>query len=900
VTSASSSPDPNEALLAEAVQVLEQHGEAGLQAFLGQHLDAAESLRAGLERLRRMALLAPPPGPVGGPAPGQPQRFGEFRVVRQLGQGGMGVVYVALQTSLQRQVALKVVRPELLLSPTARERFQREVEAVARLQHPGIVPILAVGSDPAQPWFAMEYVEGRSLDELLAALHGKEAARATGGMLRSAFAGLGTAGSGVAGAFAGSYWETCVRFVQQVAATMSYVHARGIVHRDLKPSNILVTPQGQAMVLDFGLAHVQDLQRMTQQEAPVGSPAYMAPEQVRGEAVDERVDVYGLGVTLYQLLTMQLPFRADSPAALEQAILAGGARPVRTWNRSVPRDLEVVCAVAIDRDRARRYGSMAEFAADLERVLQRQPIQARPPAGWLRLLRFAQRHPIGAIAAGAALLVALQFPLVLWWQQAAAGERLAAVNRELDRQRRAAEANYDDVMVTIQEMLVRTGQTDLASTPGSEGLRLGLLQRAAALYGRLGSRRSGDARLELETARVDQFLGSLHQQLGHGELARAAQQRAIDRLQARRDAEALDCRAVSLKLLGQSWHNRGELTAAAQALAEGACLLEQAALQRSPDHAARRQLAELWNSLALVRGDQGDRAAALELLQRAQQHKEALVAEAPAELEGLLALAIGSNNFAGALARAGQREAAEALLGRTIDQVCAVVPEGPKAAEYRGRLGGLFDRRGTLRQEAGRLAEAEQDLGIALALREELRHDFPDLVVHRRALAATAHNLAMTLALGQRHEEALAFDAESIEHARAALRMAPRDRAAAQHLEYASVGRCSALLKLGRLDALVPAIDELGAAASSSEGKLNAARLDVHAARLLLQRDGEAGNDPAERLRDRAVGWIEQAVAMGFRDAAHFRGKPFGRFYDDLRVRPVFQALMARLEAAGR
>ena len=474
-------PDRTEELLAAALQILEQRGEPGLQEFLTAHRSKADAVRAGLEQLRRMGVLAPPPA-----APAERSQFGEFRVLRRLAAGGMGVVYIAQQTSLQRQVALKVVRPELLLSETARERFQREVEAVARLQHPGIVPILAVGTEGTQPWFAMEFIDGRTLEELLGAMGGKDPARANGAMLRTAFGAEPKVPSGATGAFSGSYWEACVRLVLQVANTMSYVHARGIVHRDLKPSNIVVTPLGQALLLDFGLAHVQDLQRVTRADAQVGSPAYMSPEQVRGEAIDERVDVYGLGVTLYQLLTTRLPFRGESPEALQQAILAGGPRPLRMHNRSVPRDLGVVCAVAIDRDRARRYGSMADFAADLERVLLRRPIAARPLGLPLRFVRFAQRHPSWAIAAGAAILVLLQFPLVLWRQQAQANLRLAEantelersnvrlgeVNRELDRQRLEAQASFDDAILTVHEMVARTGRNDLLAMPGTEDLEL--------------------------------------------------------------------------------------------------------------------------------------------------------------------------------------------------------------------------------------------------------------------------------------------------------------------------------------------------------------------------------------------------------------------------------------------
>ena len=425
--------DPEE-LMSKGLLLLEQGGEAALQEFLALHPTHAEAIRAGLEKLQRMGFLAPPPPAQAPELPDLPEctHYGEFRVLRRIGTGGMGVVYAAEQTSLQRTVALKVVRPEFLLLKTARERFQREIEAIARLQHPGIVPILAVGNEGAQPWFAMEYIEGHTLDECLARLRGKDPSRLEGTALRTSTSGAGGTPSGQSPVFAGHYWEACVRLVAQVATAMSYVHERGIVHRDLKPSNIVVDRQGRAMVLDFGLAHVRDLQRMTVEQAQLGSPAYVSPEQVRGEAIDERVDIYGLGVTLYEMLTMHLPFNGASGEAMQNAILAGNAPRLQNANRAVPRDLAVVCAVAMDRDRARRYGSMADFAADLDAVLVRRPICARPLGLGLHTLRWAQRHPGWAAATGTLLLVALLFPLVLWRLQAEANTRLAKANSDLE------------------------------------------------------------------------------------------------------------------------------------------------------------------------------------------------------------------------------------------------------------------------------------------------------------------------------------------------------------------------------------------------------------------------------------------------------------------------------------
>ncbi len=418
--------DANEQLLSSALQLLEQGGEAALQEFLAKHPTQAETIRAGIEQLRRMGILAPPPA-----AAPECTQYGEFRILRRIATGGMGVVYAAEQTSLQRTVALKVVRPEFLLLKSARERFQREIEAIARLQHPGIVPILAVGNEGAQPWFAMEYVDGLTLDDCIERLRGKDPARLDGNALRTGEDGAANATSSQSNVFAGQYWESCVRLVAQVANTMIYVHERGIVHRDLKPSNVVVDRQGRAMLLDFGLAYVRDLHRMTVEQTPLGSPAYVSPEQIRGEVIDERVDVYGLGVTLYELLTMQLPFTGGSAEAVQNAILAGNAKRLHHGNRAVPRDLEVVCAVAMDRDRARRYRTMADFAADLDAVLSRRPILARPIGPSLRLLRWGQRHPGWAVAISAMLAVAMLFPLVLWRLQAEANTQLAAVNSDL-------------------------------------------------------------------------------------------------------------------------------------------------------------------------------------------------------------------------------------------------------------------------------------------------------------------------------------------------------------------------------------------------------------------------------------------------------------------------------------
>ena len=894
-----------EPLIAEALLELEQGGEPRLQEFLARHATHAEQIRAGLEQLRRAGVLAPPTAAVT-----EPRHYGEFRVLRRLAAGGMGVVYLAEQTSLKRQVALKVVRPELLLSPTARERFEREVETIARLQHPGIVPILAVGDEAGVPWFAMEHIEGRSLEAMLDAMPELPRGRSSAGVLRSALGEPPERVGASSGAFAGTFWEGCLRIVLQVAQTMSYVHARGIVHRDLKPSNIMVTPFGQALVLDFGLAHVQDRERVTRTDVPVGSPAYMAPEQVRGEAVDERVDIYALGVTLYQLLTGVLPFVAEGAERLQQAILAGGARAVRAHSRAVPRDVATIVAAAMDRDRGHRYASMADFAADLEAALQRRPIRARPPALWLRFWRTCQRHPTQATVAAALLVLALQFPLLLWQreatarlelaavneqlaaanrQQLATNEQLAQANRALRAEQGAAEASFDDALRALREMSLRVGQEELAGAPGSEPLRLGILERALRLYQRLRQRRGGEPRLELDTARTLQYVGSMHDTLGREDLAMANYREAFAVLAGVAGEEAATVRGVNYKKLGQLLTGQGQHVAAAAALREAQCELQDLVGRHDEDRGLRRHLAEVCNSLALVCGELGDAAQKLQLLELAQHHKQRLFDEARDDLGGASALALGCSNLAGALEAAGRRSEALALIQSGIEALERLLPTGAEGVNHRMRLASLYARRGAILQATGSLSQAEADHGRALALRMELHAEFPSTAVYANLVGGSLHDLALVQLARRDHAAAARLETESIERHRLAVRMAPRRPLYAQHLEFALVGLCACVSG----QALLPAVDDLFAAAVSVDGLLNAARLYVRCASLAA-RDGAAAAVVAE-LRQKAILAIEKAIAKGFRDAEHFESERWARFYEDLRDLPAFESLLTKL-----
>lgn len=392
--------------------------------------------------LRRRFSLVDAMGMAGSSLDQLPERLGEFRLVEKLGAGGMGVVYRAVQETLGREVALKILRPETLYFDGARDRFQRETEAVARLKHPGIVPIYTVGEDQGVPYFAMERIDGCTLSDVLEDLEERDPESLTG----ADFARAVAARSGVepavdAPAFHGTWSDVCLKLVRQVAEALHHAHEQGVLHRDIKPSNIAITPDGRALLLDFGLASLSGVDNLTRTGSVMGSLLYMSPEQVdpQDRRPDERTDVYSLGVTLYQLLTLQHPFTSNTVAVAQRMILDGNPRPIRIRHRFVPPEAEIVCLKAMDRDPQQRYPDAGLFAADLDNVQHHRPIMARRQGPVRRLQRWAQRHPALSVAAGLGFLLVTVTPSLLLWQQIQHSAALALEVDQADAARTRAE-----------------------------------------------------------------------------------------------------------------------------------------------------------------------------------------------------------------------------------------------------------------------------------------------------------------------------------------------------------------------------------------------------------------------------------------------------------------------------
>ncbi|MCA8956948.1 MAG: SUMF1/EgtB/PvdO family nonheme iron enzyme [Planctomycetes bacterium] len=358
-------------------------------------------------------------------------RFGRYQLLEPIGEGGQGVVFLANDTRLRRRVALKLLTGVATTSPNLLGRFRREAELAGKLDHPGICTIHDSGVHEGTPFIAMQYVEGSSLAARIASA--KSHADLGRNLVSS---GTDVAGDQTASATRGAVMAT-IQLIEDVARALHVAHEAGIVHRDIKPANIMLPDEGSPTVLDFGIAAdlEDDSSGLTHTGDLFGTPAYMSPEQLtlRARELDRRSDVFSLGVTLYECLTLRRPFDAPTREGTYHAIRTLEPIPPRRLNPAVPRDLEVVLAVALEKDRNRRYETAIAFAEELRRVREHEPIRARPAGPALRLVRWAQRRPALASALGSLFVVLTAALAWTGFLLGLARERLALANSRLEK-----------------------------------------------------------------------------------------------------------------------------------------------------------------------------------------------------------------------------------------------------------------------------------------------------------------------------------------------------------------------------------------------------------------------------------------------------------------------------------
>jgi WD40 repeat protein/serine/threonine protein kinase len=468
-----------------AAEFVERHrgGECPpLTEYTDRYPDLAQDIRELFPALVQIEHLKPAAGDLNGPhtpsaAPRAscPERLGDFRIVREVGRGGMGIVYEAEQVSLGRHVALKVLPPQVLLNGTYLERFRREARAAAKLHHTNIVPVFGIGEADGVSYFAMQFIRGEGLDKVLAdlrrlrqgdapvpapgsrAAHGllsgpvaavptvDEAAGSVGPPPPTADADPSTTPSGSSPTLA-EYHRSVAHVGVQVAEALAHAHQQGVLHRDIKPSNLLLDGQGRVWITDFGLAKAEGADELTHTGDIVGTLRFMAPERFDGHSLPQS-DVYSLGLTLYELLTLRPAFDDTNRGRLVEKVLHEPPVPPRQVDRSIPRDLETIVLKCVAKDARERYASAEAVAEDLRRFLADRPILARRSTWRERSWRWCRRNPVVAGLAAALLVVltagVVASTLLAVWAVAKA--------REAEREARAArQREYDANMLLTQ------------------------------------------------------------------------------------------------------------------------------------------------------------------------------------------------------------------------------------------------------------------------------------------------------------------------------------------------------------------------------------------------------------------------------------------------------------------
>ncbi len=632
---------------------LEQGRPPGRDELAARHPDLAEPLAAYLDGLDFLHDAAA--GLCGameskasqGPAPADEQQLGDFKIEREIGRGGMGVVYEARQISLNRRVALKVLPFAALFDSKQIARFRNEAQAAAQLHHPNIVPVFAVGVDRGVHYYAMQLIDGQPLDRAV-----EETRQAVETREAAVHPSAPDATSSLATEYSSDnpqYFRTVARLGIQAAEALHAAHEYGIVHRDVKPSNLLLDAEGNLWIADFGLARCRSDSHLTKTGDFVGTMRYMSPEQTRGDShlVDHRADIYSLGVTLYELLTLRHAVRGDDPATIVRHLDSGQPYRMRLFNASIPTDLENIVQKAISKDRDERYESAQQLADDLRRFLDGKPTIARRPSLVDRAGKWARRHKramLSAVGSLALVVVALVLTTLLLAHQKRQTERALAESHRSFRKYRVQLALTENNLALLRD---QNGDCQQAEVSFNSALRLqreilaedpddeqtlehlaGTLNNLSFLYSRQHSQEAVPCYEEalriqqqlVETApanvkyRCDLALlygnfGSTHLDRGEPQLAAASFRASIAVLEGLRDSsEKADCTrdlAIGYNNLGMTQNRLGELAEAELSFRDalGSMEAQLVLVDGTPDDLG--SVGGIHNNLAMVLEKQG-------------------------------------------------------------------------------------------------------------------------------------------------------------------------------------------------------------------------------------------------------------------------------------------------------
>ncbi len=399
-----------------------------------------------------------------------PAQLGEFRLIREIGRGAMGVVFEAEQVSVGRRVALKVLPARGSRDSRHLHRFQAEAQATGFLRHEHIVPVLGTGVDAGVHYCVMQLIDGRPLSDVLQELRTNRVTDDRSGAARIDLPQLALAAVGSAWRGSGSdrssnafrrHCHKAVRWAVQAADALEHAHQIGVVHRGIKPSNLLIDQRGRLWVTDFGQARLpQERSERILSDEQAAALRYSSPEQLSGGWADARTDIYALGVTLYELLTLHPAHAGRTRRELCERVVGREPAPPRRLNASIARDVETVVLKAIEKDPSARYASAREFAADLRRFLAEQPVRARRPSLLQRSVKWSRSYRPAMIGSVSALVLSLAASTAVLWHQ---NRRTAASLDELRRLEMQEHVALDNALSAIDQITLTAMESRKAS-----------------------------------------------------------------------------------------------------------------------------------------------------------------------------------------------------------------------------------------------------------------------------------------------------------------------------------------------------------------------------------------------------------------------------------------------------
>jgi serine/threonine protein kinase/tetratricopeptide (TPR) repeat protein len=771
---------------------LEQGAALDQEALLSAHPDLADDLRPYLDSLRmlygatRDLRAARVTAPENQEDEAVARQIGDYQIIREIGRGGMGIVYEAHQKSLNRQVALKVLPFAAVLDQRQIARFRNEAQAAAQLHHPHIVPVYAVGQEQGVYYYAMQYVAGQTLAAVISEcgdsspLWISEDGESPTSLVRSnglekesgdksphskdtrPLAALSTLRT----TRPHDFFRTVARLGKEAAEALQHAHEFGIIHRDVKPSNLLVDEEGKLWVTDFGLARMQTGSGVTLTGDVVGTLRYMSPEQASGQSalVDVRTDVYSLGVTLYELLTKRAAFPGDDRQDVMRRIAAEEPISPRRLNQSVPIDLETIVLSAMSKTRDERYPTARALADDLERFLVGKPTLARRPTLADRAAKWARRHRplvlVGACALAMMSAISSVAVVLLAREQARTSEALVQAEESAKAARESfarAERHFLQAREAVDQFGMRLAER-LLDIPGAEPVRRDVLLDTLKYYRKFLNDAGDDPKLRHELALAHFKSGVIGAKLGATGDAikeyRAAQKLFGDLVA--NDVSSAD--AVSQLALAHN--NLALLLAGAgkvdQARGEykSAIAIQKGLVSKHPaDTNFASQLAESHANLGMLLDQVGDMRAAEKALEAAVGVLRPLAESLPGEPKHAHHLSIALNNLSFVL-RKRDAQAAEAAVRHAISRLEPVVQAHPDRTGYQDDLALCFNNLAALLSR-DRLSEAIAWHKKAIAVQEQLARKAPAVVRHRSDLAISFNNLGVAYS---RADQAAAAD----------------------------------------------------------------------------------------------------------------------------------------------